>query len=251
MSPLFHKKRLEALRGSRVGQYLQYAIGEIILVVIGILIALNINNSSEKRKNRSLEAIYLQEMREDFAQNLETSELTLDWIDFIIPRLIILMEQAHLPEPEIPLDSLNFYFSLCQEMPTYISTDRVYNNLTGSGDFRIIGSAELKNELAHYQQSVNLIKLVQNTHELELVSSFQPYIIQNLDYQALQGQIFDEWDIPEPLDSSRIIDKLKDLELRNILSLKLQILSDLRAQNKSLKAVNESVLSILDQEIGP
>jgi sensor domain CHASE-containing protein len=40
---------------NKTGKYLKYAIGEIILVVIGILIALQINNWNEQRKQKNLE----------------------------------------------------------------------------------------------------------------------------------------------------------------------------------------------------
>ncbi len=61
------------------GRYLKYAIGEIVLVVIGILIALSINNWNEKRKARNLESKILHEFvvslnsdREDILSNIET-----------------------------------------------------------------------------------------------------------------------------------------------------------------------------------
>lgn len=43
--------KLKAFNKNRVGKYLLYALGEIILVVAGILIALNINTASEQKKN--------------------------------------------------------------------------------------------------------------------------------------------------------------------------------------------------------
>jgi hypothetical protein len=46
-------------------KYTLYAIGEIALVVIGILIALQVNNWNEERKNRKLEIIYLKNLKED------------------------------------------------------------------------------------------------------------------------------------------------------------------------------------------
>jgi hypothetical protein len=49
--PVFHKKRRESMAKRRIGEYLRYAIGEIILVVIGILIALQINNLNSQRKS--------------------------------------------------------------------------------------------------------------------------------------------------------------------------------------------------------
>ena len=48
-----------------MGKYLKYAIGEIILVVTGILIALQINNWNEERKNKFFETKILSEIRKD------------------------------------------------------------------------------------------------------------------------------------------------------------------------------------------
>lgn len=49
---LFSKSRKKSLTKKRLGNYLLYAIGEIILVVIGILIAVSINNKNETRKTK-------------------------------------------------------------------------------------------------------------------------------------------------------------------------------------------------------
>lgn len=53
-------------------KYFKYAIGEIILVVIGILIALQINNWNENRKINNQETIYLQDLKKDFNFDIET-----------------------------------------------------------------------------------------------------------------------------------------------------------------------------------
>ncbi|WP_052467140.1 hypothetical protein [Psychroserpens damuponensis] len=47
---LFHKKRFQLLKGTRFSKYLTYAFGEILLVIIGILIALGINNWNNNRQ---------------------------------------------------------------------------------------------------------------------------------------------------------------------------------------------------------
>ena len=52
MIKFFRKIRQQLLSEGKTGKYLKYAIGEIILVVIGILIALSINNWNENRKNK-------------------------------------------------------------------------------------------------------------------------------------------------------------------------------------------------------
>jgi hypothetical protein len=53
-------------------RYLKYAIGEIILVVIGILIALQINNWNETNKQIKIEKTFLKRLKIDLKQNLVT-----------------------------------------------------------------------------------------------------------------------------------------------------------------------------------
>lgn len=55
---------------NRTGRYLKYAIGEILLVVIGILIALNINNWNENRKERLLEQQILIDIKKSLVSDL-------------------------------------------------------------------------------------------------------------------------------------------------------------------------------------
>ena len=79
MLKFFRKIRQKLLQQNKVGSYLKYAIGEIFLVVIGILIALQINNANEAHKARQSERVVLknlvQDLRADslsFSDNLAT-----------------------------------------------------------------------------------------------------------------------------------------------------------------------------------
>ena len=58
MIKFFRKIRFSLLSENKTSKYFKYAFGEIILVVIGILIALQINNWNENRKNKITEADY-------------------------------------------------------------------------------------------------------------------------------------------------------------------------------------------------
>ena len=60
---------------NKTGKYLKYAIGEIILVVIGILIALSINNWNEYRKLQNEELNLLKELKSNLETTLETFRL--------------------------------------------------------------------------------------------------------------------------------------------------------------------------------
>jgi len=69
MIKFFRKIRQNLLMENKTGKYLKYAIGEIILVVIGILIALSINNWNEDRKNRKLISVYKKSLIENLVQD--------------------------------------------------------------------------------------------------------------------------------------------------------------------------------------
>lgn len=76
MIKFFRKIRYNLMEQNKTGKYLKYAIGEILLVVIGILIALQINNWNEERKNRNREQSILKNLQTDFIANINNVDKT-------------------------------------------------------------------------------------------------------------------------------------------------------------------------------
>ena len=70
MIPFFRKIRKKLADNNQFFKYSRYAIGEIVLVVIGILIALQINNWNEDRKNKLQENKILYNLKDEFQENL-------------------------------------------------------------------------------------------------------------------------------------------------------------------------------------
>jgi len=70
MIKFFRKIRQRLLSENKFNKYLVYAIGEIILVVIGILIALQINNANENAKENKVLKGYLQNISKNLIQML-------------------------------------------------------------------------------------------------------------------------------------------------------------------------------------
>lgn len=69
MFTLFRRIRQKLIASGSITKYLLYATGEILLVVIGILIALQINNWNETNKMDSMVSQALSEIREDLVQD--------------------------------------------------------------------------------------------------------------------------------------------------------------------------------------
>ncbi|MGB5203552.1 DUF6090 family protein [Eudoraea sp.] len=72
MFKFFRKIRFDLMEKNKTGKYLKYAIGEIVLVVIGILIALQINNWNEERKDRIELDNYLIKIADNIDQDIKT-----------------------------------------------------------------------------------------------------------------------------------------------------------------------------------
>ena len=79
MLHFFRKIRRDLLANSQTIRYLKYGIGEIILVVIGILIALQIDNWNEQRKSREQTKILMEEVAQELAKNIRKSEIVIDY----------------------------------------------------------------------------------------------------------------------------------------------------------------------------
>lgn len=73
-------------------------------------------------------------------------------------------------------------------MPTLVLTPRACDNLTGAGDLKLPRNRPLKNPLAEYCAAADLIAVVLRAHARELVQTFQPFIIDNLDFAAVRPE---------------------------------------------------------------
>ena len=72
MLRFFRQIRQRLLTDNKFSKYLLYALGEIMLVVIGILIALQINNWNEERKQNHLEIVYLNRLHNELKKDITT-----------------------------------------------------------------------------------------------------------------------------------------------------------------------------------
>lgn len=91
MIKIFRNIRQRLLKEGKVTRYLAYAIGEIILVVIGILIALQLNNWNEQRKNDIAIKGILKQIQTDLVAGIEQSDELIEFYlekDSLIARVI-------------------------------------------------------------------------------------------------------------------------------------------------------------------
>ena len=86
MLRFFRQIRQRLLTDNKFSKYLLYAVGEILLVVIGILIALQVDNLNEERKNRELEMVFLERLKSDLVTDTIYLNRRINRADTIIKR---------------------------------------------------------------------------------------------------------------------------------------------------------------------
>ena len=115
MIKFFRKIRQNLLSEGKTGKYLKYAIGEIILVVIGILIALSINNWNENQKLQKSKTEYYKQLLVEINLDIKKLEPKLNRIEQSIKTYDAYL--AIFETPNIPLDSI--YLHIKKVNPYY------------------------------------------------------------------------------------------------------------------------------------
>ena len=158
MSTLFRKIRKKMADDNRPLKYMRYAIGEIVLVVIGILIAIQINNWNEGKKEKLEELDYinsfLQDLENDRLQlesNSEYGMITINGHDSLSREL----SKRPLQGSE---KKLYHFFNLQNKGIGIPHHDRSITQLKYSGKFRIIGNQDVVDAILDYDTRIINLK---------------------------------------------------------------------------------------------
>ena len=146
MIKFFRKIRQDLLSTGKTGKYFKYAIGEIILVVIGILIALQINNWNENRKLENNKQKLLLALKQELQINkgiLENYLIGLHKNNSQVNKLINYSAGAQ----ELEIDSVRIYASTLSYPIKLSLLNSVFEEAVSAGKFEILGDS-LKSTLS-------------------------------------------------------------------------------------------------------
>jgi hypothetical protein len=166
MIKFFRKIRQNLLNEGKTTRYFKYAIGEIVLVVIGILIALQINNWNEARKATIEEITLLKNIQQD----IELDKLDMNFNIKLHKQMLkaenklLAFLQSDLNEPQTPIDYTNALgFRLIS-----IIHKSTFNNLINN-DISIISNNKLKKTITRFYDYFvdSLLKMENETEEYD------------------------------------------------------------------------------------
>ncbi|MFK5878529.1 MAG: DUF6090 family protein [Flavobacteriaceae bacterium] len=147
MINFFRKTRKKMADDNKPMKYLRYAIGEIVLVVVGILIALQINNWSENQKKQEFEITILKNIQEDILADKIDFELNLQYLKVTFKNEDLLLNFLLSDNLQIT-DSINYVNVLGLDLIA-ITQNTSFNNLQNN-DIGLVSNNNLYKKIARY-----------------------------------------------------------------------------------------------------
>lgn len=249
MIKFFRKLRLSLLSEGKIGNYLKYAIGEIILVVIGILIALQINNWNIARKNEDTKKSYYAQILNDIEKDQTLMEKGNVLIDSFFKRLDSYKNKFRVQEVslwEASTEIGSVFSAETIEGWNFETNTNTITTLINTGDIKLIPTP-IRNKILDlkYKQS-GLIDYIKE----------QSIIISNasISTQKLYGGA----DLPTRIaNQPKLIDYFSDknielksfLELETLLYEQSVLLRNAKERSKKLILDIEDIKKILKQEL--
>jgi len=154
MIKFFRKIRYDLMNQNKTTKYFKYAIGEITLVVIGILIALQINNWNEERKDRIAENIALSNLELDIEEGIRALQVHLKSQEIWIGDCIAILK--HLEEGKGFLGQDNLFRQINDLLVRSTSgqANTTFETLKSTGKLDLIRNEDLKKELVLYYNNI-------------------------------------------------------------------------------------------------
>ncbi|WP_417859825.1 hypothetical protein [Winogradskyella sediminis] len=247
MITIFRKIRQNLVSENKFSKYLIYAIGEIILVVIGILLALQINNWNEKRLQKLTLSNYYERMHEE----LESSRDELDNLIFGIDSLVIQNRKTleilssnnkdSIPTLQKTLGALgtawvnNFNYPIVQEF-------------MNEGYLAKVNNTKIKEELQAFSFQLNRFKALDKGIGDQYVLTIEPFINKHLNYSQIALDRYKTSLVSGGPDTD-FEWLFNNLEAWNIITLKLEMLVTQKAILKEFKAMRERLTNLLNSEL--
>lgn len=160
MIKFFRKIRKNLLSEGKTGKYLKYAIGEIVLVVIGILIALQINNWNLTQQDRKTEKENLLALLEEFTQNKATLQeiIQLNYENISGAEKMI-HSFNNTSKDTITEQTISIYGSETFGIEINFEPETgVLTEIISSGQLKLILNNELKHKLAGFDSRIHEIE---------------------------------------------------------------------------------------------
>ena len=239
MIKFFRKIRQQLFTESKYSKYLLYAVGEIVLVVIGILLALQVNNWNEGRKLKIQEVKTLKELRTDLLQNLNDLESNINDLQTCkISNEIIL---NHI-ENKLPYnDSLDYHFAMLYPYIVFSVNQNTYDNLKQTG-FYLISNDTLRKAISNLYG--NLYYIYKNSENNYLIKHYDNHL------KPMFISEFVTFEYGTSMKPKNYSSFIKNSEYKQNINFTIQACESFIVAQSFIKKEVQSIINLIEREIG-
>jgi len=184
MLKFFRKIRQNLLIEGKTSKYFKYAIGEIVLVVIGILIALQINNWNEDRKLQEEEKVLLQNLYRDFKDNKQEIEGDINGKIKLL-NSINLLYATIAGERQFSGKQIDSLLNTMLTVINFTENSSTISAISTNGKIDIIQNDSLKNLFSKWLFSVNKNELYTQYIYDQFSNGLNPVLKKTVSYQSI------------------------------------------------------------------
>ena len=165
----FKRMRQKLISESKTVKYFKYAFGEVLLVVIGILIALGINNWNQKQIAIKKEAIALQSLILDLEEQSDYLEEIIDGEEEFYAAGLYLSEHYAQNKKFILNDAVFSNLNLLGARITFKPVNTTFEELISTGNIGLIRNEILKRKLIRFFNELNRVAEISSSNNTNLV----------------------------------------------------------------------------------
>ena len=151
MIKFFRKIRYDLMEKNKTGMYLKYAIGEIILVMVGILLALQVSNWNQQRIAAQKEQLLLEALHDEFVENKAQFERVIASHELAMASTQYVISQFPIDPKKINLNTFKEKMEGWGASYTFNPSQGVIRSLVNTSSFELISHAELRRLLVSWE----------------------------------------------------------------------------------------------------
>ena len=175
---VFRKIRKKLLDSGKLKGYITYALGEIFLIVIGILIACKINDLNEIRKNRIVELKIYESLYDELNTNLKILNTTIDHYSDTSKRLEATMNYIGLPSNEITEGAKDTIIHINYSETNLL--EGALNSVISTTKLELIESDSLKGLITNYPAEIQKLESIDSKIKEIVLDRLQPVLEKHL-----------------------------------------------------------------------
>ena len=234
----------------KTGKYLKYAIGEVVLVVIGILIALSINNWNQSQQQAKVEIATLKALGSEFKENRNSIQSCLENITQVRLYGDSLRMQIGPKMTALTVYDVNRLFAeISSTLKCNVSID-ILKDIQSSGKLNLITSEEIRRSISKWSSYLNQLEGEENDWAQEFSNQFIPFTNKWIQWDDVDFSY--NRDDPRYYKSRFTIDPrlvLQNPEFSNIMAIQYWRIERIQTRINLLLMHTDKLLVLIQQEL--